>query len=428
MLNKMKKGFYTIILAQFFSSLADNALLIVAISVLVEMLAPTWMSPLLKLFFTISYVLLAPFVGPFADSIEKGKVMFTTNGIKIFGCILFFFHVHPLIAYTVVGLGAASYAPAKYGILTELLPPEELVFANSWLESTTVVSILLGTLLGGFLISNIFSTFFMSLPVAAIFKISNPSEAALIVIVSIYMLASLFNLFIPRTNAKYAVLPKNPVFLAKRFLASNRILWGDKVGQISLAVTTLFWGAGATLQFIILLWAQEHLNMTLDRAAMLQGIVAVGIIIGSIVAGKLVSLQNSIKVLPLGIFMGIVVPMITLTTTLSIASVLLIIVGMLAGLFVVPMNALLQHRGYVTLTAGQSIAVQNFNENLNVLLMLGIYATLLYLDISINVIVSLFGVFVAVTMSAVTIKCIQNKKKVNFGTLIGDKRQAIRQK
>ncbi len=428
MLNNMKKGFYTIICAQFFSSLADNALLIVAISILVDMLAPSWMIPLLKLFFTISYVFLAPFVGPFADSIEKGKVMFLTNSIKILGCILFFFHIHPLVAYTVVGFGAASYAPAKYGILTELLPPEKLVFANGWLESTTVISILFGTLLGGFLISNIFSTFFLSLPAATMFNITNASEAALIIIVFIYMLASAFNLFIPKTNAKYTTLSKNPVLLLQRFLASNRILWDDKVGQISLAVTTLFWGAGATLQFIVLLWAQVHLNMTLDKAAMLQGIVAVGIILGSVIAGKLISLKNSIKVLPAGILMGLVVPMMTLTSTLVPASMLLVIIGILAGAFVVPMNALLQHRGYVTLSAGQSIAVQNFNENLNVLLMLGIYSFLLYANLEVNIIVTLFGAFVAITMWAVTIRCTQNQKKVNFDTMIGDKRAATLQK
>ena len=206
--------------------------------------------------------------------------------------MLFFFHIHPLVAYTVVGFGAASYAPAKYGILTELLPPEKLVFANGWLESTTVISILLGTLLGGFLISNIFSNFFLSLPIAMMLNITYTSEAALIVIVIIYMLATAFNLFIPKTNANYTISSKNPILLLHRFLASNKILWSDTVGQISLAVTTLFWGAGATLQFIVLLWAQVHLNMTLDKAAMLQGIVAGGVIVGSIIAAKLISLKN----------------------------------------------------------------------------------------------------------------------------------------
>ena len=428
MLGKMKKGFYTIIFAQFLSSLADNALLIAAIAILTELLAPSWMSPLLKLFFTVSYVILAPFVGPFSDSFEKGKVMFLTNNIKVLGCILFFFNVHPLLAYAVVGFGAASYAPAKYGILTELLPPDKLVFANGWLESTTVVSILLGTLLGGFLISDFFINLINDSGLTATLQINSKSEAGLMVIVFIYALAAFFNLLIPKTGAVYSIYSKNPITLTKRFYESNKILWNDKVGQISLAVTTLFWGAGATLQFIVLQWAQEQLNMTLDKAAMLQGIVALGIIAGSILAGRLVNLRSSLKVLPVGVLMGLVVPLMTLASNIGTASILLIIIGTLAGFFVVPMNALLQHRGYVTLSAGQSIAVQNFNENSNVLVMLSVYAFLLFIDMSANAVVTLFGIFVAVTMALVIAKYRRNKSTVEFDSLIGDKRSSVYQK
>ena len=428
MLGKMKKGFYTIIFAQFLSSLADNALLIAAIAILTELLAPNWMSPLLKLFFTLSYVILAPFVGPFSDSFEKGKVMFLTNNIKVLGCILFFFNVHPLFAYAVVGFGAASYAPAKYGILTELLPPDKLVFANGWLESTTVVSILLGTLLGGFLISDFFINFIIDSGLTTTLQINSKSEAGLMVIVFIYALAAIFNLLIPKTGSVYSIYSKNPITLTKRFYESNKILWNDKVGQISLAVTTLFWGAGATLQFIVLQWAQEQLNMTLDKAAMLQGIVALGIIAGSILAGQLVNLRSSIKVLPVGVVMGLVVPLMTLASDIGTASILLITIGTLAGFFVVPMNALLQHRGYVTLSAGQSIAVQNFNENSNVLLMLSIYSFLLFFDMPANTVVTLFGIFVAVTMALVITKYRRNKSTIELDSLIGDKRSSIYQK
>ena len=424
----MKKGFYTIIFAQFLSSLADNALLIAAIAILTELLAPNWMSPLLKLFFTLSYVILAPFVGPFSDSFEKGKVMFLTNNIKVLGCILFFFNVHPLFAYAVVGFGAASYAPAKYGILTELLPPDKLVFANGWLESTTVVSILLGTLLGGFLISDFFINFIIDSGLTTTLQINSKSEAGLMVIVFIYALAAIFNLLIPKTGSVYSIYSKNPITLTKRFYESNKILWNDKVGQISLAVTTLFWGAGATLQFIVLQWAQEQLNMTLDKAAMLQGIVALGIIAGSILAGQLVNLRSSIKVLPVGVVMGLVVPLMTLASDIGTASILLITIGTLAGFFVVPMNALLQHRGYVTLSAGQSIAVQNFNENSNVLLMLSIYSFLLFFDMPANTVVTLFGIFVAVTMALVITKYRRNKSTIELDSLIGDKRSSIYQK
>ena len=423
----MKRGFYTIITAQFFSSLADNALLIAAIAVLIELSAPEWMRPLLKLFFTISYVMLAPFVGTIADSIPKGRVMFLTNNIKIFGCLLFFFHVHPLIAYAIVGFGAASYSPAKYGILTELLPPEKLIIANSWIESATVISILLGTLLGGLLISPNLSSIILNTNVSIYLKLSNPSEAALLVICLIYLTASIINFAIPKTGAIYKKQSLNPLLLTSKFFKNNLFLWKDKLGQISLSVTTLFWGAGATLQFIVLQWAEARLGMSLDKAAMLQGVVAVGIIFGAIIVAGGVSLKNSLRVLPMGVILGLIIPAMTLISSLEIAVVLLIVVGALGGAFVVPMNALLQHRGHVILSAGQSIAAQNFNENANVLFMLGIYSLMIYFELSINKIIWVFGLFLAITMAMVIKRYKTNKQNHNLTELIGDKRSATMQ-
>jgi MFS family permease len=283
----MKRGFYTIMAAQFFSSLADNALLIAAIALLIEMAAPEWMRPLLKLFFTVSYVVLAPFVGAFADSMPKGRVMFVTNTIKVFGCALLFFAVHPLLAYAVVGLGAAAYSPAKYGILTELLPPEKLVAANGWIEGTTVGSIVLGTMVGGALISPMVSHFLLSINFPFIETgVDSPAEAAIAVIALIYLVAAGFNLRIPDTGARYEKQHINPIRLIQDFWVCNKTLWQDKLGQISLAVTTLFWGAGATLQFIVLKWAEVQLGMPLGRAAILQGIVALGIAGGAVLAAR----------------------------------------------------------------------------------------------------------------------------------------------
>ena len=423
----MNRGFYTIIAAQFFSSLADNALLIAAIAVLIEMAAPEWMRPLLKLFFTISYVMLAPFVGAIADSVAKGRVMFFTNNVKLFGCILFFFHVHPLLAYAVVGFGAASYSPAKYGILTELLPPEKLVIANSWIESATVISILLGTLLGGLLISPLVSNYILTTKIAKFLNLSNPSEAALLIICLIYFTASIVNIFIPKTGAIYKKHSLNPMLMTVTFFRNNFFLWKDKLGQISLGVTTLFWGAGATLQFIVLQWAEIHLKMTLDKAAMLQGVVAIGIIFGAIIVAGGISLKNSLKVLPMGIVMGLVIPAMTFVGDIEIAVFLLILIGALGGAFVVPMNALLQHRGHVILSAGQSIAAQNFNENLNILLMLGIYSLMIFLELPVNNIIWIFGLFLSFTMSLVLWKYKKNKRIYNLKKLIGDKRSATLQ-
>jgi MFS transporter, LPLT family, lysophospholipid transporter len=378
----MKRGFYTIMAAQFFSSLADNALLIAAIALLIEMHAPDWMKPLLKLFFTISYVMLAPFVGSFADSMPKGRVMLITNAIKVIGCAMMFASVHPLLAYAVVGFGAAAYSPAKYGILTELLPPEKLVAANGWIEGTTVGSIILGTVLGGVLISPRISGSLLAIDLPFINTgIDTPAESAIAVIAAVYALAALFNFWIPDTGARYPRQQTNPLRLIADFGKCLGMLWRDKLGQISLAVTTMFWGAGATLQFIVLKWAEVQLGMPLSKAAILQGVVAVGVAIGAVVAARFVPLRGSLRVLPFGVAMGV-----------------LVLIGAMAGFFVVPMNALLQHRGHVLMSAGHSIAVQNFNENLAVLLMLGLYALMINFNWHINTVITLFGGTVAGAM------------------------------
>jgi MFS family permease len=388
----MRPGFYNIMAAEFFSSLADNTLLLVAISMLAEINSPDWMTPMLRQLFVLSYVGLAAFVGAFADSLPKGRVMFITNAIKIFGCSLFFIGVHPLLAYCIVGFGAAAYSPAKYGIITEFLPPEKLVMANGWLEGMTVTSIILGTVLGGILINFTVSTWLLenAFPFLAL-----RSTAALMIVMFIYSLAAAFNLRIPDTGARYEKQPRNPILLFRGFYHSFSTLWKDKLGQISLAVTTLFWGAGATLQFIVLKWAEDALGLTLDKAAFLQGIFAFGVIAGAIGAARLIPLRKSLNVMWLGMAMGFVVMIMTLVSSIWIAYPLLILIGALAGFFVVPMNALLQHRGHVLLSAGHSIAVQNFNENLSIVTMLMMYGFMIMLDLNIQTIIVIFGSFVA---------------------------------
>ncbi len=409
----MKRGFYTVMAAQFFSSLADNALLIAAIALLVQLQGPAWMTPLLKFFFTVSYVVLAAFVGAFADSMPKGKVMFITNAVKIGGCALMFFfdsflplgisaHAVVLASYAVVGLGAAAYSPAKYGILTEMLPPQQLVIANGWIEGLTVASIIIGTMLGGALINPTVSALLLSIDVPRIDTgIDTPPEAAILVISLFYLVAAAFNLRIPDTGARYHHQSRNPVLMVKNFVDCFTTLWRDKLGQISLAVTTLFWGAGATLQFIVLRWAERSLNMPLSQGAILQGIVALGVALGAVLAGRLVPLKESLRVLPVGVAMGFAVMSLMFVTWMPLVYVLLVLVGALAGFFVVPMNALLQHRGHVLLSSGHSIAVQNFNENLNILLMLALYALMIRANFAINTIIVSFGVFVCVTMMLV---------------------------
>jgi MFS transporter, LPLT family, lysophospholipid transporter len=434
----MKRGFYTIMAAQFFSSLADNALLIAAIALLREISAPIWMTPMLKLVFVVSYVGLAAFVGAFADSFPKGRVMLITNMIKIGGCMLMFIGTHPLLAYAVVGFGAAAYSPAKYGILTELLPPEKLVIANGWIEGLTVLSIVLGFLFGGVLINPVVSAWLMTIDVPLVdIGLRHPAEAAIAVITFVYVLAALANLSIPDTGARYAKQHIHPWKLILGFAHCCTVLWRDKLGQISLAVTTLFWGAGATLQFIVLKWAEQVLGLDLSQAAMLQAVVAVGIAIGAVHAAATVSLKRSLNVLPIGVAMGIIVALAAFYTRaiaptgevslgfmsvswfLLIACMILMLIGALAGYFVVPMNALLQHRGHVLLSAGHSIAVQNFNENLSILVMLSSYALLLWMDLSIRAVMLLFGLFVAVTMVLVILRHRFNQRQFDSLGLIG---------
>lgn len=415
----MNHGFYTIITAQFFSSLADNALLIAAIAILVDMHSPAWMTPFLKLFFVLSYVFLAAFVGAFADAFPKGRVMLVTNLIKISGCILMFFAVHPLFAYAIVGFGAAAYSPAKYGILTELLPPEKLIAANGWLEGLTVSSIIFGTVLGGLLVNPDFISIILVPNFSFLnFSIQTPTEAALCIITIIYIIATIFNLNIPNTGAQYPQQQYNPIKLIIDFSHCFIILWKDKIGQISLAVTTLFWGAGATLQFIVLKWAEKSLYLPLDKAAILQGIVALGVALGAIGAARFVPLKKSFTVMPLGITMGIIVIIMAAVNSIWIAYIFLILVGVLSGYFVVPMNALLQYRGHILMSAGHSIAVQNFNENLSVLMMLLFYALMVKLNLDVHIVITIYGTFVATVMYIIMRLHTANERKNNSLFLI----------
>jgi hypothetical protein len=384
--------------------------------------------------------LLAAFVGAFADSRPKGNVMFITNTIKFVGCVVMLFGSHPLLAYAIVGLGAAAYSPAKYGILTELLPPEKLVAANGWIEGLTVGSIILGTVLGGVLISKRVSESLLGFDVPVLeTNIDTAAESAILIIMMIYILAALINLRIPDTGARYESQKTNPLELIRDFSVCFKTLWDDRLGQISLAVTTLFWGAGATLQFIVIKWAQVALHMTLSQAAILQAISAFGVAGGAVWAACRIPIHGSLKVLPYGVVMGIVVcvmaiynsdmlPNISVLTVgnfeLSLnllpAYFLLILVGWLAGYFVVPMNALLQHRGHVLMSAGHSIAVQNFNENISVLMMLLIYAGLIWLDVPIQYVIIGFGVAVSLIMWLIIRRHAANQAEYDSMHLIGE--------
>jgi MFS family permease len=439
----MNRGFYTVMAAQFFSSLADNAMLIAALALLQELHAADSMRPMLKLFFFVSYVALAAFVGAYADSRPKGRVMFYTNGIKLAGGALMLVGIHPLLAYAVIGFGAASYSPAKYGIVTELLPPEKLVAANGWIETLTVASIVLGSSVGGILVSTKISSeliAFLHLPLG--WHLS-ASQAAIGLICLLYGVAAGINLLIPDTGVRYPKQELAPLVLLRRFAFCVTTLWRDKLGQISLAVTTLFWGAGATLQLLVIAWSQHALGMGLSKAAVLQSVTAIGVAMGAVIAALRVSLRQSFSVLPYGIAMGLVVVAISLVDFRSFppggltvgtmtfgwatltAAALMMLVGALAGYFIVPMNALLQHRGYVLLSAGNSIAVQNFNENLGILFMAGAYTLLIVAGMTIKMTMIVFGLFVAGAMGLVILRHRSNQRTFDAVALIGDTQHGV---
>lgn len=397
----MNFGFYIILAAQFLSALADNALLFAAIALLKELSAPAWHTPILQQAFIVSYIILAPFVGAFADSLPKGRVMFLSNNIKILGCLAMLFGVHPLLAYGLVGLGAATYSPAKYGILTEYLPADKLVLANSWMEGLTVAAIVLGAVIGGALVMPDIANAMLGWWDVPFIEtgINTASKLAIAIIVLIYGLAALFNLRIPPVAIEHKPFSNSPIALFSDFWHCFKLLWKDPLGQVSLAVTTLFWGAGATLRLLLLGWSAVALNYNISQAAQLTAWFAVGIAIGAVLAAKWVKLEHSVKVLPVGIAMGLVVLLMIPITNSTLAVLLLIVMGAMGGYFVVPMNALLQHRGHLLMGAGRSISVQNFNENLSIFAMLGLYAVMEKMELSIYIIIAVFGLLLAGIMT-----------------------------
>jgi len=392
----MKRGFYTIMSAQFFSSLADNALFVAAVQLLRTDGAPEWQQAALVPMFALFYVVLAPFVGAFADAYPKGRVMLISNSIKVVGCLLMLFGTHPLMAYAIVGLGAAAYSPAKYGILTELLPSSQLVKANGWIEGLTIASIILGVLIGGQLVGPVISPKLLAFDFPLITtSIDTPPEAAITVLIFVYLLAAWFNTRIPLTGVPMRALPKNLITLLPDFWHCNTRLWRDRLGQISLATTTLFWGVSGNLRYIVLAWAAAALGYSVTQASALVGVVAIGTAVGAVAASLRMRLDQATNVMPLGIGMGLLVILLNFINNVWLAAPFLVLLGGLGGFLVVPMNALLQHRGHNLMGAGRSIAVQNFNEQACILGLGGFYSLSTGMGLSAFGAITVFGVVVA---------------------------------
>ncbi len=392
----MKKGFYTIMSAQFFSSLADNALFVAAVELIRTSGGAEWQRAALVPMFALFYVVLAPFVGALADAVPKGRVMFLSNLIKVVGCLMMLFGTHPLLSYAIVGLGAAAYSPAKYGILTELLPPSQLVKANGWIEGLTIASIILGVLLGGQMVGPMLSRELLGFDFPMFDTgVDSAPEAAIASMIVVYIIAATFNLYIPRTEAPLQPLAHGVASLVRDFASCNARLWSDKLGQISLATTTLFWGAGGNLRYIVLAWASIALGYTTTQASSLGGVVAIGTAVGAVLASMRMRLDHATNVIPLGILMGLLVVCMIFIGNIWVAVPFLIVLGGIGGFMVVPMNALLQHRGHNLMGAGRSIAVQNFNEQACILGLGAFYTGVTRLGMSAFGAIAVFGLVVA---------------------------------
>jgi MFS family permease len=400
----MPRPFYLLLAVQFVSTLADNAFLILVIARVIELAAQDWVIPTLKLSFTVFYVVLAPFVGPLADAFPKGRVMLTANFIKVGAVILLLTGVDPTVAIGLAGLGAAIYAPAKYGLITELLPSSVLVRANGFFEGTTVCGVIIGTALGGFLISSLMPHFTAPTGIAALDTASTTLIPGMLALLGLNLLATLLSLGIADSGARYPAHAIHPGRLVRRFMQENRTLWQDPLGGLSMAVTTLLWGVGATLQLIVLRWGHESLGLTLAQAAYLQGVTAVGVIAGAMLASHHMTLAKARSLLPLGVAIGLLTPVMLGIDSAAWAGVFLVLMGALAGYFVVPMNALLQHRGCRLLTAGRSIAVQGFNENAGMLLLLALYALAVASEMSLQSLIWCFAALITLGMSAILLR------------------------
>ena len=374
-------GMIAVLIAQFISALADNALLFAAIALLKSQLAPNWQIPLLQEFFVVAFILLAPFVGPFADGYPKGRVMLIANLLKLLGASAMILGLNPLLAYGLVGIGAAAYSPAKYGILSELVSAEKLVKANGLIEGSTIVAILLGAVLGG--------------------KLADASVSmALLAICVCYLLAAIANTFIPRLPIARPDTKLSPPKMIKEFLQALKVLSTNKDARFSLIGSSVFWGTGSTLRLLLVAWVPVALGINdLSMPANLSGAVAIGIAIGAALAATFIRLQHVNRVLPAGLLIGVLIMLFAHSTQLYIAIGLLMLIGATGGFYVVPLNALLQERGHESVGAGNAVAVQNFFENFSMMTLIGLYIALEKSNVPIIYITFIFGSFILVAIS-----------------------------
>ncbi|WP_413483625.1 lysophospholipid transporter LplT [Morganella psychrotolerans] len=390
----LNKGMKAVLASQFISAFADNAILFAILAQLSARNYPEWSQPMLQMVFVLTFIVLAPFVGQIADCFPKGRVMLMSNGCKLIGAIVICLGSDPFLGYAMVGIGAAAYSPAKYGILGELTTGEQLVKANGLIEASTIVAILLGSVTGGFL-----SDYHISM--------------ALIMCTVMYALAAVTNLYIPRLPPAKMAQSWNLRIMMSTFVRAVVSLWQNQESRFSLTGTSLFWGAGVTLRLMLVLWVPSALGITgQTMPTVLNAMVAVGIVAGAGLAARFITLETVRRCMPAGILIGVMVIIFTFQTSVVPTNITLVLLGVFGGLFVVPLNALLQKRGKETVGAGNAIAVQNLGENGAMLIMLGLYSLAVKAGVSVVVIGATFGSLFALAIGGLWLWDIRRKKQI----------------
>ncbi|EPL8094132.1 lysophospholipid transporter LplT [Morganella morganii] len=391
----LNKGMKAVLVSQFITAFADNAILFAILAQLSARHYPEWSQPMLQMVFVLTFIVLAPFVGQIADSFPKGRVMLLSNGCKLFGAVVICFGSDPFLGYGLIGVGAAAYSPAKYGILGELTTGEQLVKANGLIEASTIVAILLGSVTGGFL-----SDYHITM--------------ALILCTVMYALAAVTNIYIPRLPPAKTGLSRNPRMMVVTFFRAAVSLWKNQESRFSLTGTSLFWGAGVTLRLMLVLWVPAALGITgQTMPTLLNAMVAIGIVVGAGLAARFITLETVRRCMPAGILIGVMVIIFTFQTSVVPTNITLIMLGVFGGLFVVPLNALLQKRGKETVGAGNAIAVQNMGENGAMLLMLGLYSLAVKAGVPVVVIGAAFGSLFAIAIGGLWLWDIRRKKQIS---------------
>lgn len=391
----LNKGMKAVLVSQFITAFADNAILFAILAQLSARHYPEWSQPMLQMVFVLTFIVLAPFVGQIADSFPKGRVMLLSNGCKLIGAVVICIGTDPFLGYGLIGVGAAAYSPAKYGILGELTTGEQLVKANGLIEASTIVAILLGSVTGGFL-----SDYHITM--------------TLVLCTVMYALAAVTSIFIPRLPPAKTGLSRNPRTMVVTFLRAAVSLWKNQESRFSLTGTSLFWGAGVTLRLMLVLWVPAALGITgQTMPTLLNAMVAIGIVAGAGLAARFITLETVRRCMPAGILIGGMVIIFAFQTSVVSAGITLILLGVFGGLFLVPLNALLQKRGKETVGAGNAIAVQNLGENGAMLLMLGLYSLAVKAGVPVVAIGAAFGSLFALAIGGLWLWDIRRKKQIS---------------